>query len=63
MDYRNTEDFARQMEAAALHGSALRRQAVDAFWNAVFAGLGRAFRALRHRLSGAARSGSMLPEA
>lgn len=63
MDYRHTEDFARRMEAAALHGHALRRQAVDAFWKAAFAGLGRAFRALWRRVAGAGRADKMLPEA
>lgn len=63
MDHRHTEDFARQMEAAALHGRALRRQAVDAFWREAFAALGRGVRALRRRVAGAGRPDKMLPEA
>jgi hypothetical protein len=61
MDYRHTEDFARKIEAAALRAPELRAQAVNDFWRAVFAGIGRAYRALRHRI--AARSEPMLPEA
>ena len=62
MDYRHTEDFARRMEAASLQAPTLRRQAIDAFWGAVFAAIGRGFRALRGRLL-ASRSKSLLPEA
>jgi len=40
MDYRHTEDFARDMEAAALRAHYLREQALDAF----FATLGRKLR-------------------
>ena len=63
MDYRHTEDFARQMEAAGLRAPALRAQAIAQFWGAIFAAIRGAFRTLRHRLSGAGRSGKMLPEA
>ncbi|MEJ5991185.1 hypothetical protein WG902_14375 [Ramlibacter sp. PS3R-8] len=63
MDYRHTEDFARRMEAEALHGRALRRQAIDAFWADMFAAMGRGLRALRGRLSGASRNKNLLPEA
>jgi hypothetical protein len=63
MDYRHTEDFARQMEAAALRAPALRGEAIAVFWGAMFAGIGRAFRALRHRLAGTPSAGKMLPEA
>ena len=63
MDYRHTEDFARQIETAALRAPALRAEAIAVFWGAIFAGIGRAFRALRHRLSGAGRAGRMMPEA
>jgi hypothetical protein len=61
MDYRHTEDFARRMEAAALRAPELRAQAVHAFWRAVFAGIGRGLRAVRHRF--APRTETMLPEA
>jgi hypothetical protein len=61
MDYRHTEDFARQIEAAALRAPGLRAQAVDAFWRGVFGGIGRGWRALRHRL--ATRGDTMQPEA
>jgi hypothetical protein len=36
MDYRDTEDFARRMEAAALRAPGLRAQAASAFWDWVF---------------------------
>ena len=62
MDYRYTEDFARRMEAAALNGHALRRQAIDDFWKAAFARIARAFRTLRARVAGTAAD-RMLPEA
>jgi hypothetical protein len=62
MDYRHTEDFARQMEAAALRAPALRAQAANAFWKWVFAGIGRAAQALRHRLAGGGRADTMRPE-
>ena len=63
MDYRHTEDFARQMEAASFRARALRAEAIALFWGAIFSGIGAAFRTLRSRLSGAARAGKMLPEA
>ena len=51
MDHRHTEDFARDMERAALRARHLRGEALDAF----FGGLGRALRqgahALRRRLA------------
>jgi len=46
MDYRHTEDFARRMENAELRAHALRREASEAFWNAVAARMHRAFAAL-----------------
>ena len=58
MDYRHTEDFARQMEAAALRAPALRAQAIAVFWGAILDGMVRAFRSLRQRLSGAVRAGN-----
>jgi hypothetical protein len=47
MDYRHTEDFARQMEAAALRAPGLRAQAANAFWSWVFAGIARGARAMK----------------
>ena len=35
MDYRDTEDFARRMEAAELRAHALRDQALDEAWAAI----------------------------
>jgi hypothetical protein len=32
MDYRHTEDYARQMEAAGLRAQQLRREAMQQFW-------------------------------
>ena len=58
MDYRHTEVFARQMEAAALRAGCLRERALHAFWHAVALRL----RAGWHRLV-AGRSEQFLPEA
>jgi hypothetical protein len=33
MDYRHTEAFARQMEAAELRARGLRREAIAQFWS------------------------------
>jgi hypothetical protein len=49
MDYRHTEDFARQMEAAALRARHLRGEAVEQFWNAIGAALRRLWHRLQHR--------------
>ena len=62
MDYRHTEDFARRMETAELRAKVLRREASDAFWHAVAAGMRRTFAALR-RLWAHARNEQALPEA
>lgn len=61
MDYRHTEAFARDMEAAALRSHALREQALDAFFAAIGRALRRAFIALARRLRG--RREQLLPEA
>jgi hypothetical protein len=61
MDYRHTEDFARRMEAAALRGHELRRQARAEFWRATAAGVRTAARALLRRLR--RRNRKLLPEA
>jgi hypothetical protein len=62
MDYRHTEDFARRMENAERRAHALRREASEAFWSAVAAGLHRAFAAVR-RLWAHERGDHTLPEA
>jgi hypothetical protein len=46
MDYRHTEDFARQMEAAALRAHDLRGEAISIFWTGVWHALRHASRAL-----------------
>jgi hypothetical protein len=63
MDYRCTEAFAREMEAAALRAQDLRQEAVHAFWHAVGSGLRAAWRALLHRLVRRSRTESLFPEA
>ncbi|NML46446.1 hypothetical protein HHL11_22060 [Ramlibacter sp. G-1-2-2] len=47
MDYRDTEDFARLKEAAALRARQLRGDAIDAMWNAIGRALRRVWTALR----------------
>jgi hypothetical protein len=51
MDYRDTEDFARRMEAAYRHSHALRREAVAQFWSDTARLLLRGWRAARARAS------------
>jgi hypothetical protein len=51
MDYRHTEDYARQMEAAALRAHDLRREAIAIFWTGVWHALHRAGNALARRLA------------
>jgi hypothetical protein len=50
MDYRNTEDFARSMEAAALRARQLRGEAVADFWRFVAAAVRAGARAVLRRL-------------
>ena len=59
MDYRHTEDFARQIERAALRAHAARDEAIDEWVRAA----GRALVAAWRRLTGSARAERMLPEA
>ena len=61
MDYRHTEDFARDMEAAALRARYLREEALDAF----FARLGRTLRSAGRAVvrAFAHRRDKFLPEA
>lgn len=56
MDYRDTEDFARRMEAAELRAQLLRRQAVDAW----FAAAARILRNAAQRIAHSQRSGKPL---
>ena len=63
MDYRHTEDFARQMEAAGLRARALRAEAIAIFWGSIFSAISGGFRALRRWLAGARRVDKMLPRA
>jgi hypothetical protein len=48
MDYRHTEGYARQMEAAGLRAQQLRRDAMDRFWTDI----GRWLRRVWHNLAG-----------
>jgi hypothetical protein len=59
MDYRHTEAFARELEAAALRAEGLRQHAIDAFWHAVAGGARRLWR----RLLRTCRIHTLLPEA
>jgi hypothetical protein len=59
MDYRDTEDFARRMEAAELRAQLLRRQAIDA-WLAAAA---RIVRRAAHRIAHPRRADKLLPGA
>jgi len=59
MDYRDTEDFARRMEAAELRAQLLRAQAMDAW----FAAAVRILRNAAHRLAHPHRGDKLLPEA
>jgi hypothetical protein len=57
MDYRDTEAFARSMEAAALRSRYLRSQAPAEFWS----GVGRLARALRDRIARALHRDTIQP--
>jgi hypothetical protein len=59
MDYRDTEDFARRMEAAELRAQLLRQQAIDAWFTAAARILRQAVRRIAHPR----RAGKLLPEA
>lgn len=61
MDYRHTEAFARDMEAAALRAHTLRERALDAFFAAALRVLRNAWRAFARRVGG--RGEHLLPEA
>lgn len=63
MDYRHTEAFARELEAAALRAQGLRQEAIRVFWGAVAARTGAALRALRARLARRPRADTVFPEA
>jgi hypothetical protein len=59
MDYRCTEAFAREVEAAALRAQGLRREAIAAFWS----GAAARARALLRRLVPRSRADTLYPEA
>lgn len=59
MDHRDTEDFARRMEAAELRAQWLRQQAIDAW----FAAAARILRSAAHRLAHPHRGDKLLPGA
>ncbi|MDB5955021.1 hypothetical protein [Ramlibacter sp.] len=61
MDYRYTEDFARQMEAAEWRAHELREKALTSLWQAIAHGVANALRRVRHRLAGTRTP--ILPEA
>ncbi|MEJ8839481.1 hypothetical protein [Ramlibacter sp. AN1133] len=63
MDYRSTEAFARDIEAAALRAQGLRQEAITAFWQALGAGIRAAWAALLRRLVRAPRTDTLFPEA
>ena len=63
MDYRCTEAFAREMEAAALRAEGLRQEAIGAFWHAIGAGVRAAWSALLRRLVRPSRTETLFPEA
>ena len=63
MDYRRTEAFAREIEAAALRAEGLRQEAIAAFWRAVAMRLRAAWDALLQRLAGRSRADRLYPEA
>jgi hypothetical protein len=60
MDYRHTEDYARQMEAAALRAHDLRREAIAVFWIGVRDALRHAARAIGRRLARRPSAGKLL---
>ena len=61
MDYRYTEDFARQMEAAEWRAHDLRKEALASMWQRLVATGAGVLRRLRQRL--ARGQSSILPEA
>ena len=63
MDYRCTEAFAREIEAAALRAEGLRQEAIDAVWHAVAARLRAGWTALLRRQLRPSRSDTLFPEA
>jgi hypothetical protein len=63
MDYRCTEAFAREIEAAALRAEGLRQEAIDAFWRAIAVRARLAWGALLRRLVRPSRTETLFPEA
>ena len=63
MDYRHTEAFAREMEAAGLRGKGLQPQLIEAFWHAFAARVRAGWAALVRRVLRPSRSETLFPEA
>ena len=63
MDYRHTEAFAREIEAAALRAECLRQEAIGAFWHALVRSTRAAWTALLRRLVHPSRIDTLFPEA
>jgi hypothetical protein len=63
MDYRCTEAFAREMEAAALRAEGLLQEAIHAFWHAAAMRLRAAWGVLRRHLLRRSRIDTLYPEA
>jgi hypothetical protein len=61
MDYRHTEDFARQMQAAEWRAHELREEVLASFWQALVRGVARVMRRAWQRV--ARRHHPILPEA
>jgi hypothetical protein len=61
MDYRHTEDFARQMAAAEWRAHELREEVLISFWQALVRGVARVMRRAWQRL--AHRHPQIAPEA
>ena len=61
MDYRYTEDFARQMEAAEWRAHELREEALTSFWQAIARALANTARRVKQRLGRSRKC--ILPEA
>jgi len=61
MDYRYTEDFARQMASAEWRAHELREPVLTSFWQAVAKAVANTARRVQRRLARSSRS--ILPEA
>ena len=63
MDYRCTEAFAREMEAAALRAEGLRQEAIRAFWHVIGRSVRATWGALLRWLVRPSRAETLFPEA